>query len=106
MKTLSLLALLALWLPPLLFGLLGLLSLMWRAVVYHRLVVVDFLEFASTNLAFTAFMVAFTGVNLEIKPMPWMQKVQFAVTFLLLYIFGRNLAKIRIKLAERKEQEK
>ncbi len=105
MKTFSLLVLCAVALIPLTAVLLGLLQLVWRLLVHHAAVIVDFLEFAATNLAFTAFMVAFTGVSLEIRPMPWAQKVQFAGSFLLLYILGKNLAKIRARLAARKQQE-
>ncbi|MEQ6436283.1 hypothetical protein V8Z74_14815 [Comamonas sp. w2-DMI] len=101
------LVLLAIVLTPLLFGLYGLTKLLWRVVVHFRAWILDFLVFMSDNLAFTAFMVATTGVSLEMRAMPWTEKVQFAGTFLLLYILGKNLAKIRARLEERKvDQEK
>lgn len=107
METFFWLALLAIVLTPVLFGLFGLLRLSWRVVVHFILWIVDFLVFLSDNLAFTAFMVAFTGVSLEIRAMPWTEKVQFAITFLLLYVVGKNLVKIRAQILARKaEQEK
>lgn len=84
-------------LPVVLAGCLGLVALSWRALVSYKLPVLGFLEFLAQNAAFTALLVTVTGQNLDIKFMPLLQKVQFAVTFALLYCIAYNVAKIREK---------
>ena len=54
-----------------------------------------FVEFLAANLAFTALMILLTGVDLEIRHMPFLQKVKFAVTFMFLYVIAYNLGIMR-----------
>lgn len=106
MEFFSWLALLAVVLTPLLVGLLGLTKLVWRVVIHYQEPILGFLAFLSANLAFTAFMVATTGVSLELKAMPWIVKIQFLLTFVLLYVLGNKLSDIRSELSKRKDGQR